>query len=217
MLVPRRPERPTAGLALRLGSAGAVPPADNKTQSVTSSGTTWRADLGASAEVLLGAFAGSSTDFERFKRKVKVYVYDHRDQMSLRKVYNNFPLTDVDVADLARIVHEARAGSEADEQRAAAESGGLGLFIRSLVGLDKNAAKEAFGEFLDKRLNATQIDFIDTVIDHLAATGIVPPTRFYETPFTDLAPRGPEDLFTQTEITDMITVLDRIRRNAGAA
>ena len=45
----------------------------------------------------------------------------------------------------------------------------------------------------------------------------MPPERFYEPPFTDLAPRGPNDLFTQTEITEMITVLDRIRRNAGAA
>jgi type I restriction enzyme, R subunit len=181
--------------------------------------TDFEDEIGAATEVRLDAFSGTGTgDFERYKRKMKVYLHDHRDQISLRKVYNNYPLTDTDLDDLHRVMREAGVGSEDDERRAAAEAGGFGLFVRSLVGLDKNAAKEAFGEFLaDKRLNATQIDFIDTVIDHLAANGIVPPERFYEPPFTDLAPRGPDDLFTQTEIAEMITVLDRIRRNAGAA
>ena len=66
------------------------------------------------------------------------------------------------------------------------------MFIRSLVGLDRNAAKEAFASFLDGKLfNATQIEFINLVIDHLAANGIVPAARFYESPFTDISPTGP--------------------------
>jgi type I restriction enzyme, R subunit len=180
--------------------------------------TNFEDEIGAATEVHLGAFSGGVGDFDRFKRKVRVYLFDHLNQMSLRKVYNNFPLTPTDLDDLQRIVHEAGVGSEEDERRAAAEAGGFGLFIRSLVGLDRAAAKDAFGEFIDgKRLNASQIDFIDTVIEHLAANGIVPPGRFYEPPFTDLAPTGPEALFTETEIDEMIAVLDRVRRNAGAA
>ena len=62
-----------------------------------------------------------------------------------------------------------------DVERAAQEAGGFGVFIRSLVGLDRNAAKEAFAGFLDgKKFNATQIEFINLVIDHLAANGILP-------------------------------------------
>jgi type I restriction enzyme, R subunit len=183
--------------------------------------TDFEDEIGESAEVALGMFSGTgggAGDFERFKRKVRVYLFDHLEQRSLRKVYNNWPLSPADLDDLERVVREAGAGSEADERRAAEEAGGFGLFIRSLVGLDRNAAKEAFGEFMsDRRFNSNQIDFIDTVIDHLAANGTVPPERFYEPPFTDKAPSGPEGLFTSTEINDLIAVLDRVRKNAGAA
>jgi type I restriction enzyme, R subunit len=142
--------------------------------------TDFEDEIGDSAEVALGMFSGTgggAGDFERYKRKVKVYLFDHLEQRSLRKVYNNWPLSPADLGDLERVVREAGAGSEADERRAAEEAGGFGLFIRSLVGLDRNAAKEAFGEFMrDRRFNSNQIDFIDTVIDHLAANGTVPPS-----------------------------------------
>lgn len=62
-----------------------------------------------------------------------------------------------------------------------------------------------------------QIEFINLVIDHLAANGIVPAARFYESPFTDLSPTGPDGLFTSDEVDQMIHLLDQVRRNAGVA
>jgi type I restriction enzyme, R subunit len=55
------------------------------------------------------------------------------------------------------------------------------------------------------------------VIDHLAENGIVPASHFYESPFTDLSPTGPDGIFTSTEVDQMITLLDQVRRNACAA
>lgn len=50
--------------------------------------------------------------------------------------------------------------------------GGLGRFVRSLVGLDQAAAKQAFAGFLDgKVLTADQLEFIDLIVDHLTARG----------------------------------------------
>lgn len=46
--------------------------------------------------------------------------------------------------------------------------GGLGVFARGLVGLDREAAKKAFGGFLAGGTHtACQIEFVDLVIDHL--------------------------------------------------
>lgn len=105
----------------------------------------------------------------------------------------NFPLTDTDIDDLRRIMQQA-GGTPEDEARAARDADGFGVFIRSLVGLDRNAAKEAFAGFLGgKQFNATQIEFINLVIDHLAANGIVPAERFYESPFRTSAPPVPTD------------------------
>ena len=179
--------------------------------------TDFEDEIGLGRTIDLAGFDGGP-DYERFLRKVRVYVFDRMDTLSLRKVYNNFPLTETDIDDLRRIIHEAAAGSTEDEERAAQEAGGFGVFIRSLVGLDRNAAKEAFAGFLDgKQFNATQIEFINLVIDHLAANGIVPAARFYESPFTDLSPTGPDGLFTSDEVDQMIALLDQVRRNASVA
>ena len=179
--------------------------------------TDFEDEIGLGRTIDLAGFDGGP-DYERFLRKVRVYVIERKDHLSLRKVYNNFPLTVTDIEDLRNIIHEAAAGTAEDEARAAEEAGGFGVFIRSLVGLDRNAAKEAFAGFLDgKQFNATQIEFINLVIDHLAANGIVPAARFYESPFTDLSPTGPDGLFTSDEVDQMIDLLDRVRRNAGAA
>jgi hypothetical protein len=44
----------------------------------------------------------------------------------------------------------------------------LGLFVRSLVGLDRAAAVEAMSDFLnDKTLCANQIEFINVIIESL--------------------------------------------------
>ena len=45
----------------------------------------------------------------------------------------------------------------------------------------------------------------------------MPASRFYESPFTDISPTGPDGLFTSDEVDQMIELLDRIRRNADAA
>jgi hypothetical protein len=77
--------------------------------------------------------------------------------------------------------------------RAVEEAGSLGVFIRGLVGLDRSAAKEAFAEFLDDtRYTAKQIEFVNLVIDHLTEHGVIEARRFYESPFTDLSPTGPD-------------------------
>ena len=43
------------------------------------------------------------------------------------------------------------------------------------------------------------------------------PARLYESPFTALAPRGPEALFSEAELDELLKVLDTIRASATAA
>jgi type I restriction enzyme R subunit len=97
-------------------------------------------------------------------------------------------------------------------------SQGLGLFVRSLIGLNRGAAKEAFAEFLTgKVMTAKQIEFIDLLINHLTEHGVMGAALLHESPFTDLAPHGPEDLFTSDEVDRLVGVLDQIRAAAVAA
>ena len=112
---------------------------------------------------------------------------------------------------------DAGVGTPADLERASGEAHGLGLFVRSLVGLDRAAAAEAFASYLhDRHFSADQLDFVNLIIEHLTASGIVEAARLYESPFTDRAPTGPDYLFTDPEIDGIVQVLNDVRDRAVA-
>lgn len=68
--------------------------------------------------------------------------------------------------------------------------------VRSLVGMEKSAVNEAFAEFLaGETYSRDQIDFVRHVVTHLARNGVMDAAVFYDPPFTDVAPTGPEDVF----------------------
>jgi type I site-specific restriction endonuclease len=100
----------------------------------------------------------------------------------------------------------------------AADGKGLGLFVRSLVGLDRESAKEAMAGFITgKALSANQLEFMNLVVDHLTEHGIMQPARLYESPFADITPRGPDGLFKPAELDELLRSLDAVRASAVAA
>jgi type I restriction enzyme, R subunit len=83
----------------------------------------------------------------------------------------------------------------------------LGLFIRSLVGLDRKAAKQA-GEFASSAaLSSDQIEFVNLIIDHLTENGIIEPSALYESPFIDINSWGPEGVFPEDKVTKLVAML----------
>jgi type I site-specific restriction endonuclease len=91
---------------------------------------------------------------------------------------------------------------------------------------DIAAADGAAAEVLSKRLfkrrleligELDQIDFVDLIVDHLTEYGSIDPARLYESPFTDVAARGPEGLFSGAEVEQLLSVLARVRASAEAS
>lgn len=90
--------------------------------------------------------------------------------------------------------------------------------VQSLVGLDREAAKNAFAEFLSgKAMSSSQIEFLNMIIDHLAEHGLLDPAQLYESPFTDVTPQGPEGLFGSEQVDRLIQILASVRQTATAA
>ena len=173
--------------------------------------------IGSETEVELGRLA-AGTDYEKFLAKARAFLRQHLDHVAIHKLRSNKPLTASDLAELERMLGESGLGEPDDLRRAAEESQGLGLFVRSLVGMDRGAAKEAMASFLaGKSLAANQIEFINLIVTHLTERGAVEPERLYESPFTDLTPRGPDGLFSAPDLNELMRVLEAVRASAMAA
>jgi len=171
-------------------------------------------DLGDVEEIeLRGVPAGSA--FARFREKARVYLREHADHVALQKLRRNKPLTASDLRELERMLAEAGLGGPSDIERARKESAGLGAFVRSLVGLERDAATDALAGFVDGRiLNANQHDFVALVVEHLTQNGVMDPGLLYTSPFTDIATGGPEGLFDGAEVDQLFAVIAAIRANA---
>jgi type I restriction enzyme, R subunit len=178
--------------------------------------TDFEDEMGAEVEVVLQAFT-SAGDFERFRAKARQFLKAHEDHITVQKLRTNKSLTSSDLAELERMLTESGVGTREDVQRASETSHGLGLFVRSLVGLDRAAAKEVFAGFLaGKTLSANQIEFVNLIVEHLTEKGAMDVGLLYASPYTDFSPRGVDGLFSGGDVTEIISILEEVRKRAAA-
>lgn len=153
------------------------------------------------------------TDMDAFRRKARVFLKPHENHIAVLKVKRNEPLTATDLKELERMFLEAGI----EETVLGALQGGVPRFVRSLVGLDREAAKFAFAEFLNgRRLTANQVEFLNLVIDHLTARGVMDPELLYEAPYTDFDRNGIEGVFDQTDVARLVQILREIEPRSAA-
>lgn len=177
--------------------------------------TDFEDEIGAGTQVVMPD-VGSGVDKARFKMKVRKFVEDHHDHIVMMKVRRGEALTKQEISKLERIMREQGFTDDARLAELDAE-GGLGRLLRSLSGLDKAAAKDAFSIFVSRhQLSADQIEFLDLVIDSLTESGIVDPALFYDSPFTDMDDLGIAGLFDRDQTKEIIQIVRKLNDAAAA-
>jgi len=155
---------------------------------------------------------------DRFRAKVREFLRKHEDHIAIYKVRRNLALTSADLAELDRMLVESGDFDRDRLDRAVADAGGgLGVFVRSLIGLDPAAVNEALSVFVsDTTLTANQIEFLGLVVDHLTRHGVLEPSQLFESPFNELAPRGPDVIFPE-RWSELVIALEDVRARAMAS
>ena len=124
-------------------------------------------------------------DLQNYKAKAEFYIRQHQDNMVIQKLKTNKPLNANDIEVLENILwHEV--GTKQDYE-AEYQQKPLGEFVREIVGLDMNAAKEAFSVYSeDAGLDSRQMYFVNQIIEYIVQNGLMKDfSVLQEAPFTD--------------------------------
>lgn len=125
-------------------------------------------------------------DLQNYKDKLEFYIKEHQENNPvIMKLKGNKPLDQNDVDELEDMIWN-QLGTKQDYYSEVGEKP-LGEFVREIVGLDMNAAKEAFSKYLDEReMNRHQIYFVNQIVEFIVRNGMMKDLSvLQESPFID--------------------------------
>ena len=157
-------------------------------------------------------------EMRQYRLKVEKYIRDNAGHITINKLRMNRQITKQDLTELERLLFASEVvGSRERFEKVFGHQRSLGVFIRRLVGLEREAAMELFGEFLhDTIYSAGQIRFMDQSIGYLTKNGAMDPGLLYEPPFTDLHTDGVDGLFGDPGAAKIIRLLEEMSLKAAA-
>ena len=144
------------------------------------------------------------------------YIREHQEHISIHKLKTNIPLTIGDIKELENILW-GEVGTKEQYQNEYGDMP-LGELVRSITGLDVEAANAAFSEFLSKySLDDGQSYFIKQVINYVVKNGMMKDVGVLrESPFNDMG--GISEIFEDAAaFMDIRKVIDNINRNVEVA
>jgi len=148
---------------------------------------------------------------------VEQYIRTNENHVTIHKLKYNIPLTEQDLQELERFLFETGEAQNRELfEQAFGKQESLALFVRSLVGLDRKAAMDAFSKYLDaNQFTASPIRFVEMIIDHLTQKGVMDPGLLYEQPFTGIHYEGLDGVFPGAAADEIVSILEVVRGNAA--
>ena len=156
-----------------------------------------------------------SDELKNYKAKAEFYIRQHQDNIVIAKLKGNKPLTSSDISVLEQILWN-EVGTKQDYEHEYGHKP-LGELVREVVGLDMNAAKEAFSEYLtNTSLDSRQIYFVNQIVEYIVHNGVMKDfSVLQEPPFTDKG--SVVEIFTDLNVWMGIRkVIETINANAAA-
>lgn len=154
-----------------------------------------------------------TNDLKNYKKKVHHYLQQHRDQIAIHKLRNNKQLTQQDLKTLEDILWR-ELGTKEDYEKDFGDTP-ISKLVRQVVGLDPQAANEAFSEFIsNEKLNVNQSRFVKLIVDYVIKNGVIEKKVLSEDPFRAVG--SIVDLFKDNmeDARSILNVIDEINKNS---
>ena len=160
------------------------------------------------------------------KAKFQKYLDKNKELLSIKKLRNNIELDEEDLKELKQLLYsneEVSLESLKNENNTEiekisslyGEKESFGIFIRSLVGLDRTAINKEFSEFLNKeKFNSNQIELINLIIENIVKYGAYSKSEIPKLS-NDILGTSIFNLFTdENDLQKIVNIIDKINSNA---
>ncbi len=152
-------------------------------------------------------------DLKNYKAKMEFYIRQHQDNAVIGKLKSNLPLNSDDIKSLEEILWSEVGSKENYEAEYGKKP--LGELVREIVGMDMNAAKEAFSKYLNNaNLDSRQIYFINQIVEYIVQNGLMKDLSvLQEPPFINQG--SIVEIFTDISMwKDILKIIEKVNTNA---
>ena len=160
------------------------------------------------------------------KEKFQKYLDNNKNLLSIKKLKNNIELDVEDLKELKQLLYsneEVDLESLKNENNSEIEkisnvygkNESFGIFIRSLVGLDREAINKEFSEFLNtEKFNSNQIELINLIIENIVKYGAYSKNEIPKLS-NDILGTSISNIFTDNnDLQKIVDIIDKINSNA---
>ncbi len=150
-----------------------------------------------------------------YYKRVQSIIQENQLNPVVLKIKRNEVLNETDINQLENFIVSSDYQLDRQTLEATFTTPTLSEFVRSIVGLDRDAALQAFSHFMSSRnLNAAQLHFVHEIIEHVVRLGYIESDKLYEQPFRDMHFEGVNGLFNKSDTEEIIEILSTIRKRA---
>jgi len=131
--------------------------------------------------------------FKDYRKRVEDYLIENVNQGVIAKIHNLEPLSEQDLEELQTILWQTLGTKEEYEQ--VANGLDLGVFVRQIVGVDREVISQLFNEYLSQyNFNSLQQEFLHLIVNFVLENGDIEPQDLQEAPFDNYM-----NIFTDVE------------------
>jgi len=163
-------------------------------------------------------YESRSFDKEAYKVKMEQFIKENQYDLTIDKIRKNIKVTKDDLDYIEKFLFEQGSMGSKEVFKEVYGDKPLGEFIRSVVGLDKVEAKNAFSRLVNfASLNTHQIQFMDLIIEYFSVNGVMEVKQLFNPPFSDIYAGGMIKLFDNEVALKIADTVKEINSNCVIA
>ncbi|RXG30671.1 DEAD/DEAH box helicase family protein [Leeuwenhoekiella marinoflava] len=146
--------------------------------------------------------------FQNNVYRLEELIRKNEDHITIARIRKGETITKEELEVLENILFTGGIEKEAIEKELGTQFS-LVKFIVSLMGLSPEKVDATFAKFInDFRLNAIQIEFLDTIKKFLTTNGTIEPSKLYDSPFKNFHSMGIDGVFTEKQADVIFKIVE---------